>query len=396
MTDSWRQATNFALIALAAGLASLPAHAAGYGEGSAVIIDTDTSVVLAGGSVNPSKPIPENLVAAGGRIVVDQPVGGHAVMAGGAIDLRAPIGGKLRAAGGSIEIESSVAGGASVAGGEVRVAKDARIAGYAHIMSGTITIDGRIDGPLKASAERIVINGEVAGDVKAAAEEIVLGPDARIAGAVQYVSGKELVRGEGAVIGGTLTRREPGAKDFEADVPHMKRGASIVGTVVSFLAVLGCGALFLAIAPIFSVETPDRIKSTPWKALGVGLLSVIGVPIVAILFMLTIVGIPVGVMLLMLYPIALLLGFIVATLFVGNAGASLLRRPPPPTVAAAIGYFAIALAAVLLVAKAPAVGGLVLAVLILLGVGAFAVELYRRMKGGAGSRRVSNAAARSA
>jgi hypothetical protein len=199
--------------------------------------------------------------------------------------------------------------------------------------------------------------------------------------------------GAGAVVGGAVTRKQPGAKDFEEDVPHMKRGATIVGTVISFIALLGCGALFLAIAPIFSVEAPDRIKATPWKALGVGLLSVLCVPLVALLFILTIVGIPVGVMLFTLYPIALLLGFVVGTLFVGNAGASLLKRPPPPTIAAAVGYFAIALAVVMLVTKAPAVGGLLLAVLILLGVGAFEVELYRRMKGGNGSRRVSSAAA---
>lgn len=388
MTNSRRAATLAALIALAA-----TAHAAGYADGSAVIIDTDSSVVLAGGNVHPSKPVAENLVAAGGRIVVDQPVGGHAVLAGGSLDLRAPVGGKLRAAAGSLNIEGNIGGGASVAAGEVRVAKDANIAGYAHVMAGTLTIDGHIGGPLKATGDRIIINGEVAGDVKAAADEIVLGPAARIAGSLQYVSGKELSKAEGAVVSGTITRSEPGAKDFEKEVPRIERGAAIVGTVVSFLALLGCGALFLTVAPIFSVEAPDRIKASPWKALGLGLLSVLCVPLVALLFILTIVGIPVGVMLFTLYPIALLLGFVVGTLFVGNAGASLLKRPPPPTIAAAVGYFAVALALVFLVSKAPAVGGLVLAVLILLGLGAFEVELYRRMKGGAGSKRINSAVA---
>jgi cytoskeletal protein CcmA (bactofilin family) len=374
MRDAWMTAIAAALLG---ALVVSYAHAAGSEE-AAVIADTDSSMVLAGGNVHPSHPVPENLVAAGGRIIIDQPVGQNAVLAGGSIDLRAPIGEKVRAAGGSIQLESTIAGGVSAVGGEVRLARGAVVEGYAHILAGTLTLDGRVNGPLKFSGERLIINGEVTGDVKAAAEEVVLGPGARIAGSLQYASAKEVVKSEGATIGGAVTRKDPSARDD--DIPRMRHGATIVGAVISFLALLGCGALFLALAPIFSVQAPDRIKATPWKALGMGLLTVFGLPVTAILFMLTIVGIPVGVMLFMLYPIALLLGVVVGTLFVANAGASLVKLPPPPTVAAAVGYFAITLAVVLLLGKAPSVGGLVLFVLILLGVGAFEVELYRRMK----------------
>jgi cytoskeletal protein CcmA (bactofilin family) len=389
MRQCWRAFRIAAYVALA--LAAAPAHA--RGDDGGVVIDTDRNLVLAGGSVSPPKPVPENFVAGAGRIVIDQPVGKDAIVAGGAIDVRAPVARNLRAAGGSITVDNAVGGSAALAGGEVRISRRATIGGSARIFGGTITIDGQVDGPLRASAERIVINGEVSGDVRAAAEEIVLGPGATIGGSLDYVSAKEVTRAEGATIGGAVTRKEPGAKGADEDVPHVSRGASIVGAVVSFLALLGCGALFLAAAPIFSVETPDRIKSTPWKALGIGLLAVIGVPLLAVLFVLTIVGIPVGLTLLMLYPIALLLGFVVGTLFVGNAGAGLLRRPPPPTIAAAIGYFATALVVVMLVAQVPRVGGLLLFLLILLGVGAFFVELYRRMKGGSRARRFSSAAA---
>lgn len=393
MRDSWRSASQAAFItALCCAMLSSPARAAGT-DGSAVIIDTDRSVVLAGGSVNPSKPVPDNLVAAGGRVVVDQPVGRSAILAGGSVGVRAPVGKNLRVAGGSISIEGPVGGSVAAAGGEVHITRGATVGNGARIFGGTITVEGRIDGPLKASAERIIINGEVTGDVKLAGEEIVVGPGARIGGSLQYAAAKALVRDETASIGGPVTHKQPGTKEADEEMPHVGRGASIAGTVISFLALLGCGALFLASAPIFTVETPDRIRSRPWKALGVGLLTFIGVPILAILFMLTLVGIPVGVMLLMLYPIALLFGFLVGTLFVGNAGASLLRRPPPPTIAAAVGYFAIALAVVMLVAKVPGIGGLLLTLLILLGLGAFVVELYRRMKGGSRVRPVSSAAA---
>jgi cytoskeletal protein CcmA (bactofilin family) len=383
MMDTRCAAHVAALFMLCCAMLVAPARSEAADE-SAVIIDTERSLVLAGGNVHPSGPVPENLVAAGGRIVVDQPVGKGVVLAGGAIDLRAPIGGNVRAAGGSISIGGNVGGNVAAAGGEVRIAREATVAGAARIFSGTITIDGRVDGPLRASAERIIINGEVRGDVKAAAEEIVLGPGAKVGGSLQYASAKELVKGEGAMIGGAVTRREPheAGRDAEEMLPRLSRGARIFGLVVSYLALLGCGALFLAAAPIFSVEAPDRIKSSPGRSLGMGLLALIGLPVLAVLFILTIIGIPVGGMLLALYPILLLLGFIVGTLFIANLAASLLKRPPPATIARAIGHYAIALAVVILIGRVPSAGGFFMFALIVLGMGAFAIESYRRMKGG--------------
>jgi hypothetical protein len=111
-----------------------------------------------------------------------------------------------------------------------------------------------------------------------------------------------------------------------------------------------------------------------------GLLAVIGVPLLAVLFILTIIGIPVGAMLVALYPLLLLFGFIVGTLFAANAAASLAKLRPPPTVARAIGHYAVALALVMLLGRVPGVGGFVILVLVVLGIGAFGVEVYRRMQ----------------
>lgn len=376
-------------LALCCGLLAAPAHA--ESDDSTVIINTDRSVVLAGGNVNPSKPVPENLVAAAGRIVVDQPVGKNAILAAGAIDLRAPVGGSLRAAAGSITVGSSVDGHASLAAGEVRLTREAAIDGAAHIFAGTITIDGHIAGPLRASGERIIINGNVDGDVKAAAEQIVLGPGAHIGGTLEYASASELVKSEGAMVAGAVTRKQThDAHDAGEMLPRVSQGAKIFGTIVSYLALLGCGALFLSVAPIFSVEAPDRIKSAPGRSLGMGLLALIGVPILAVLFILTIIGIPVGAMLVALYPILLVFGFIVGTLFAANAATSLLKLRPPPTIARAIGHYAIALAVVMLLGRVSGIGGFIVLALIVLGIGAFGVEVRRRMQS---NRRSSRTAA---
>ena len=103
--------------------------------------------------------------------------------------------------------------------------------------------------------------------------------------------------------------------------------------------------------------------------------------------MITLIGIPVGIMLVALYPFALLLGFLVGALFVASYVPVVFKKPPPPTVGQAVGHFAIALAVVMLVAKIPSLGGFLVLVLLVLGVGAFEVELFRRMRSGSRSMR---------
>jgi cytoskeletal protein CcmA (bactofilin family) len=327
--------------------------------------------------------VPENFVGFGGRVVIDQPIGSNAVAAGGTVDLRAPVGGKARFAGGTVSIDASIAEDLKAAGGQVRISKASVIGGNARLMAGDMTVDGTIKGDLRAEGDKITIDGEVLGDVRALADTVVLGPNAKITGRLLYVS--VLKRADGATVAGAVQQLDDASVAREARnavASGAATGARIVGTIVSYLALLACGAIFLAAAPIFSVEAPDRLKASPGRSIGVGLLTLVGTPIVAVLFMITLIGIPVGIMLIALYPFALLLGFLVGALFVASLVPQVFRQPPPPTVAKAIGYFAIALAVVMLLAKVPSIGSLFLVAVLVLGVGAFEVELFRRMRSG--------------
>ena len=359
-------------------------------DSGAVIIDTDDNLVLAGGRVSPGKPVPDNFVGVGGRVVIDQPIGGNAVAAGGTVDLRAPVAGKALLAGGTVNVDAAVTENLKAAAGEIRLSKASVIGGGARLMAGDITVDGTVNGDLRAEGEMVTINGDVHGDVRALADTVVLGPAAKIDGRLSYVS--VLKRADGATVAGAVQRLDESTLTRDevrrGIASGVSTGARIFGTIVSYLALLACGAIFLAAAPIFSVEAPDRLKSSPGRSIGVGLATIVGTPILAVLFMITLIGIPVGIMLIALYPFALLLGFLVGALFVASLVPQLLKRPPPPTVAQAIGHFAIALAVVMLVAKVPSIGGLFLLAVLVLGVGAFEVELFRRMRSGSRTRGV--------
>jgi cytoskeletal protein CcmA (bactofilin family) len=393
MTDKKRAAGIAALVAMGLALAlTTPAHAAKKdGDNGTVIISTDNNSVLIGGSVSLSAPVPENFVGVGGRVVVDQPVGHNLAGAAGSYAIRAPVGGNVGIAAGTVNIDAPIGGRLGAAGGEVRINKSGIVGGRAKIMAGNIVIDGMINGDLRAEGDTLIINGTVMGDVKAVVDTLALGPGAKINGKLTYVSSNELTKAEGATIGGAVTHVDGGTAAHSAALDDVttavSTGARIFGTIFSYLVLLGAGAIFIAVAPIFSVEAPDRVKASPGKSFGMGLVTLIGAPILAVLFMITLIGIPVGVMLIALYPFALLLGFVVGALFLASYVPGVFRKPPPPTVKLAIGYFAIALAVVMAVSKVPTLGGIVLCLLLVFGLGAFEVELYRRMRSGARSAR---------
>jgi len=370
-----------ALLALAGTVAL--AHAQGQ---PAATLETERDVYTAGGHVRPVGPVQGDYMAAGGRIVVDQPVAGDATLMGGSVEVRAPIGEGLRATGGHVSVESTVGGELFAAGGNVRLTRDAVIARSARIYGSNVDLDGRIDGGLKGGGEKFTINGEVRGDVDVTAQLVELGPNAKIGGALRYSSAGELKRAEGATVAGAIShevktnsgpasRREHGSWRM-----YRWRGGGLVGGLFSYLGLLVCGAFLLLVAPGFSTQAPQQIHTMPWVSLGIGFATVFATPALAVLLFVTLLGIPLGLIVLALYPLVMLAGFIVGTLFFARLIPGALKQEVPATFARNIGYFALALLAVLLVARVPFVGGLLLAFVTFAGIGACAVELYRRRR----------------
>lgn len=364
------------LLAMSA-LAQAPA-ASSPREGGAV--QSDGNVYAAGGQVRPGGHVGGDYIAAGGRVVLDQPVDGDATLAGGSVEVRAPVGDDLRVAGGDVTVAAPVAGELIATGGTVTLGSAASVGKSARIHAGNVRIEGRIDGGLKGSAEKVVIDGEVKGDVDLAAGHLELGPRARLGGGLSYSSDSELTRAAGAAVAGAITRQDGGAQ--------MPRHRSFrwegrvrnpwIGTLFSFVGLLSAGVLFLLIAPGFGARAAQRVRTSAPSAVGLGFVAVLATPVAAVMLFITILGIPLGIAVMALYPLALLVGIVVGTLFIARLIPGALRRPDAAGWGPSAGYFALALLAVLVVAKLPFVGGLLLALLTFAGLGAAIMEIHGR------------------
>lgn len=150
---------------------------------------------------------------------------------------------------------------------------------------------------------------------------------------------------------------------------------------MSFLALLAVAAIFILLVPRFGDEAAGRIQSSPALALGVGFATAVAVPVFAVLLFVTVLGIPLGIVVLAVYPALLLGGFVVGVLFIARLLLKALHKDTPATFAGSIGYFALGLLLMLLVASVPVAGGIAAGLLGLAGIGACVLELHARRKG---------------
>ncbi|MCG2594069.1 hypothetical protein LZ009_14910 [Ramlibacter sp. XY19] len=344
----------------------------------------ERNVYTAAGEVRTSAPVQGDYTAAGGDVFITHPISGDANLAGGAVEVRAPIGDDLRIAGGKVRIDATVGGELLVMGGNISLEPGTVVGRGARLFGSKVTIAGRIEDELDVKAERIVINGEVKGDAVLTADTIELGPQARIDGNLRYVSGHEPVRADGAQVNGNVTRDEraapPARERHTVRISHRSGSGGWVGGILAFLGVLAVAALFLLAAPAFGAAAAQRVRSTPWTAFGLGLATLLALPMLAVLLFVTVLGIPVAFAILALYPVALLLGFVVSVLFVARMLPPAFRLPAPQAFGPTLGWFTAALLLLMVVARIPFAGPVLMVLVALAGLGAGVLELYARRK----------------
>jgi cytoskeletal protein CcmA (bactofilin family) len=307
----------------------------------------------------------------------------------------------LEVVGATVVVRGTVDGDLSGAAADITIAETGVVTGDVNVAAANVDIAGRVDGDVSAAAASIVLaeTAEVGGEFRVGASDV------RLAGTVDgnVVVGADTIRvADTAVVGGDLR--------YDGDISGVE-SASVAGSVVrdesigginvgvdvapwvvdgtlavyGFLANLLLGAALLVILPGFSRSVADRAVSDPLRSGGVGLLTVIGVPVLLVLLVLTLVGIPFAVAGAVLFGllawIALVYGrFALGSWLVARAGGD--NR----WVALTVGLLLGALFGLL-----PIVGGLVDGVVSLVGLGALVLVLYARYGRGSGEEPASEA-----
>lgn len=254
---------------------------------------------------------------------------------------------------------------------EGKVEKDVR-SGF-----GDIQIEGPVGGDVDAGYGNVRVNAPVGGDVSVGHGDVRLERGAQIGGDVSRGSGS-LYRHPDAVVGGT----EPaGMVSGFHKIPPVEVFRDAIGWILMTLGLVAAAVLLAVVAPRPLRAASRSLELSPGRSLVLGLGSVPTAVIVSILLAITGVGILLLFLLWPAYLALVLFGALVVAYFIGRKVILITGGyRAGDTLAAAVG--AIFVAAVFLI---PFLGGLVFAVLALLGAGAAisALLAHRRLGGGA-------------
>lgn len=240
-------------------------------------------------------------------VKVDTAVKNHdEYLIGTDINVNYDIEGNLYIIGNNVTISSKVIGNAFICANNITITKTGYISNSLYATANNIYFNGRaydiyttsknfnFDGStfrdIHSAANNITLNGEIGRDANVAGENFFVG--GKIAGNLNYSAEKEISIQDGIVAGSIKYEK---LKEFNIRPNYLIIAACFVGLILVLW-------LFMKwLAPSFLLKTDSILTNGPIKTLGIGLLSLITVPGIAVLLMITGVAAFAGILLLITY-----------------------------------------------------------------------------------------------
>lgn len=230
-------------------------------------------------------------------------------------------------------------------------------------------LSGDIGRNLLAGTKSTEIDGTVGGNVTMALQHTTIGPHAEIRGATRIQGQYE------PDVSATAKLGSPIEFTHRHKTSHYREGKFYVHRVLHWGAAFVLGLVLLALLPTMFDRITRAGRST---ASLIGILILPGIPIIAIIACITLVGIPLALLVLFLYIVALY----ASQIFVGEiVGEMLMGRPVG--FGGLLGRMAVGLLIVQALSLVPHVGGWVTFVVLVWGLGAISVALFRTFRRGA-------------
>lgn len=311
----------FAILTLFVVTTPLVAFGATFKEGDDVTIAEDEVIdgdfYTAGGDLNVEGFVKGDFFGAGATIDVDHDIGGDFFAAAGTINVKSAVWDDARIAGSQITLDADIGDDLFAAGSIIECTNDSVIGGDVFVSGSVIKMLGDVEGKMYLTGSEVIIDGTVKGNVEVWADKLTLRKDAAIAGNLEYTSDNELVKEEGAKVSGETTRHDP------PTTAAWLGGIALTGAFFFWKAIWWiAGLIFLLVLlwmfPNFSVRVTHYLDEKPWKSLGVGLVTLIVAPIIAVILCITLIGLPLGIVLIGFYLFAMFVAKMYFAFWVGR------------------------------------------------------------------------------
>jgi hypothetical protein len=285
--------------------------------------------------------------------------------------------------------------GKTISGDQIVIANTYRLetgnelVGNLAVIGGTATLDegSTMTGDIFLTGGTITINNTVNGDIIAIGGAVNVEDTAVINGNVSLI-GATLKRSPLAKVNGEITEQSPKLFDFDLSKPDgVKLPFTAEKSLLAKMLQASLQALAMAaLAVILGLIFPDQIKrvastmtSEPLITGGVGLLSLVIIPIILVLLTITIILIPVTLLSILLLGLAIMFGWIAVGYEIGQRFAGLFKATWHPSIAGGIGTLLLSLVTGF-VNLIPCVGWLIGVLVAILGLGAVIISRFGSTK----------------
>lgn len=294
-------------VALAAGILALTGSASAAGAPTtppissasrASVDDRDGAQFHAGAVIDVAGEVDGDVYAAGQTVTISGVVTGDVIAAAQTIDITGTVEGDVRLAAQDASITGQVAGSATVFAASMTVSESGTLGTDLVTAANTATIAGEVGRDVYATVGRLAIDGSVGRDVTYVSER-----EARIAG--------------GSVDGAVKRIDAPDRPRIEISPVAVVLGW-LLGVFYALIA-LSLIALFAGLLfPRWLHRTTDHLVPSPWKALLVGFVASVAVPLALALLAVTVVGAPLALVLAVAWLLMVLATFVIAAFYLGR------------------------------------------------------------------------------
>jgi hypothetical protein len=275
-----------------------------------------------GESIRPTEEVSGDAYFSGTNIAIQVPVRGEFFALGETVSLKSAVERSATIAASKVEVTGGVAYNSYIAGGEVILdgefghdvfifASKVTFNENAHVL-GDLTVyateakfAGKVDGNIRGAVTTATSSAIVEGNVDLAATKLTFTGGA-IAGSLRYTSADEFTGKDLVKVTGGIVRSEP--------VQRVYGGFALI----NFLSLLLFGCFVLIFLGKQTRMVIFAAYGETWKTYATGLATIVGVPILSVLFFATILGWRVGLLLIAAYMLTMLLA--------GTFGAVLLGK----------------------------------------------------------------------
>lgn len=294
------------------------------------------------------------------------------------VEMRGTVDGDATLAGAAIAVEAEIKGDLVAVGFQIGVGAATTVARNVFLIGHTLAVGGEFAQRAWLTGVDVTADPRVRNDLKiASAGPVRIGPHTRVGGTLTVWSPEPPeIHPEAHIAGGVV--HTPGG--FANMLEALLGWIGFVLRWVFWGFVILTGLALAVFFPGFTRASADSIRAAPLAVAGWGAALILGVPFAALLTALTFVGLPLAATLILLLVVFAGLGYLIAASALGDVILRAAKIDPARATFRGMAGMAIGLAGLFASGHIPILGGAILFAAYLVGLGAFARELFRRMR----------------